>query len=105
MLRVARSFVRSLLLPLLLTVATWSLLPGGGAETAQASPPEQPEPVTVPPSFDTWEPCTSSEGLTVTEWSACQSAYNVDEIRSLLAIALVLIVGLLVAIWLALVTA
>lgn len=87
--------------------ATSLSLLAGGAARSEAAPPETEPPavVTFPANFDTWEPCETSESLTLIEWSSCSQAYNVDRTRSLLAIALVLIVGLLIAIWLALVTA
>lgn len=107
------SFARSLLLLLLLMVGV-SLCNSG---TAAASPPSTDETTTttteppstsssttlpppstnapVSPDYESFEVCSTPTLVSLSEWSECSTAYNVDKLRQTVTVGMFLLVGLL----------
>lgn len=78
---------------LLLSISMW--------DTALATTPptttEPPSttttaPPSTPPMFDSFDPCETASSLSVGEWAACSSAYNVDKGRTEVFLGLWLLV-------------
>lgn len=86
------------LLPLLLIAPAMSLCISGQAwaTTPPTEPPSTtttaPPTTSAPPNFESFGPCETASSLSVGEWAACSSAYNVDQGRTEVFLALWLLV-------------